>query len=178
MKLRCDHRSWIASLAITNFIRKKVFNSLTGFEPRDSSLSPLRWRCSALPTKLWRSICWEQTNLSSSSLTVTGVRREMKLIWTAGIQMKLRCDHRSWIASLAITNFIRKKVFNSSTGFEPIASALALQCSTNWAMKIHMLGVDQFIEFNFTRDRNETWNEVNLNCSNTWWNIEMWSSQL
>ena len=41
-------------------------------------------------------------------------------------------------------------------GFEPMASALALQCSTNWAMKTHMLEADQFIEFNSTRDRNET----------------------
>ena len=28
----------------------------------------------------------------SSSLPVTGMKREMELIWTAGIQMKLRCD--------------------------------------------------------------------------------------
>ena len=32
-------------------------------------------------------------------------------------------------------------------GFEPMASALALQCSTNWAMKTHTLGAGQFIEF-------------------------------
>ena len=42
---------------------------------------------------------------------------------------------------------------------EHIASTLALQCSTNWALKTHMLGTDQFIEFIFTRDRNEMWNE-------------------
>ena len=52
-----------------------------------------------------------------------------------------------------------------------MASVLALQCSTNWAMKTQMLGADQLIEFIFTRDRNETWNEVfrakiynRLNC--------------
>ena len=28
-----------------------------------------------------------------------------------------------------------------------MASALALQCSTNWAMKTHILGAGQFIEF-------------------------------
>ena len=32
-------------------------------------------------------------------------------------------------------------------GFEPMASALAQQCSTNWAMKTHMLGAGQFVEF-------------------------------
>ena len=37
-----------------------------------------------------------------------------------------------------------------------MASALALQCSTSRAMKTHMeLAADQFIEFIFTRDRNE-----------------------
>ena len=35
-----------------------------------------------------------------------------------------------------------------------MASALALQYSTNWAMETHMLGADQFIKFIFTRDRN------------------------
>ena len=35
-------------------------------------------------------------------------------------------------------------------GFEPMASVLALQCSTNRAMKTHMLGADQFIELIFT----------------------------
>ena len=57
-----------------------------------------------------------------------------------------------------------------------MASTLALQCSTNWALKTHMLGTDQFIEFIFTRDKNETWNEVDLNCENTD-EIEMRSSQ-
>ena len=39
-----------------------------------------------------------------------------------------------------------------------MASALALQCSTNYnrAMETHMLQEDQFIEFIFPHDRNET----------------------
>ena len=37
-----------------------------------------------------------------------------------------------------------------------MASALALQCTTNWTIKTHMLGADQFIEFIFTRHKNET----------------------
>ena len=40
-----------------------------------------------------------------------------------------------------------KNVFEALTGFEPMASALALQCSTNWAMKSQRLGVVQFVEF-------------------------------
>ena len=44
--------------------------------------------------------------------------------------------------------------FGTSTGFEPMTSVLALQCSTNWAMKTHALGEGQFVEFNLTRERN------------------------
>ena len=98
--------------------------------------------------------------------------------WTAGIRMKLRCDHRSCDLNLyTIANFRPKNTFRASTGFKRMASALALRCSTNWVMKTHMLAADQFIEFVFTRDRNDTWNEVNLNCGNTD-EIEMWSSEL
>ena len=45
-------------------------------------------------------------------------------------------------------NSTKKKVFfGASTGFEPVASALALQCSPSWAMKTHILEAGQFIEF-------------------------------
>ena len=40
-------------------------------------------------------------------------------------------------------------------GFEPMASALALRCSTNWAMKTS-LEAGQFVEFILTRGKNET----------------------
>ena len=70
-----------------------------------------------------------------------------------------------------------KKIFRSSTGFKPMAFVLVLQCSTNWAMKIHMLAADQFIKLIFTHDRNEMWNEVDFNSGNTV-EMEMWSSQL
>ena len=56
---------------------------------------------------------------------------------------------------------MRKKKFRTSTGFEPMAAALALQCSTNWAMKNHTLGAGQFVESILTREWNETWNDVN-----------------
>ena len=58
-----------------------------------------------------------------------------------------------------------------------MASALVLRCTTYWAMKTHMLGADQFFEFIFTRNKNETWTEVDLNSENTD-EMEMWSSQL
>ena len=58
-----------------------------------------------------------------------------------------------------------------------MASVLVMQCSTNWAVKIHMSGADQLIEFIFSCDKNEMWNEVDLNSRNTD-EMEMWSLQL
>ena len=60
--------------------------------------------------------------------------------------MKWRCDHRSYDCELSNRKLSPKNVFGASRGFEPMASALTLQCSTNWAMKTHTLGAGQFIE--------------------------------
>ena len=44
-------------------------------------------------------------------------------------------------------------------GFEPVTSALALQCSPSWAMKTHILEAGQFIEFiNPWKEWNTEWN--------------------
>ena len=53
-----------------------------------------------------------------------------KVNWTAGIPMKLRCDHRSCNRNLT-NDFSPKTIFRTSTEFKPMASALALQCSTD-----------------------------------------------
>ena len=49
--------------------------------------------------------------------------------------MKWRCDHHSCNCDLRNRKLSQKNVFGASTGFEPVASALALHCSTNCAMK-------------------------------------------
>ena len=68
-----------------------------------------------------------------------GHTNEMK-VWSS----QLHCD-------CYLSNFLLqlspKNVFGVSTQFEPMASALAQQCSTNWARKTHTLGAGQFIEF-------------------------------
>ena len=51
---------------------------------------------------------------------------EMKLILNCGDTEEIEI-----IAIQAIASFDPKKKFRASTGFEPMASALALQCSTN-----------------------------------------------
>ena len=54
-----------------------------------------------------------------------------------------------------------------------MAFALALRYSTNWAMKNHTLGAGQFVEFILTHERNETWNDDDVNCGNTNLNEDM-----
>ena len=85
----------------------------------------------------------------------------------------------------------QNKFFGASTGFEPVASAFAMQCSTSWATKTNTLEAGQFIEFinpwkewnterNYvdcgdTNEMNNTeWNDVN--CGNTN-EMSMWPSQ-
>ena len=54
----------------------------------------------------------------------------------------------------------------------------SISAAVLWPTKTHMsVGSHQFIDFIFTPDRNETRNEVNLNCGNTD-EMEMWSSKL
>ena len=58
-----------------------------------------------------------------------------------------RYDRRSGNCILINCKLTRKNVGNS-TVFEPVVVALALQCSTNWAMKTRtLLGAGQFVEF-------------------------------
>ena len=68
-----------------------------------------------------------------------------------------------------------KNVFGASTGFEPMVSALALQCSTKSAMKTHTLEVGQFIEFIVPVKGMK--HEYYVNCGRTN-EMKMWSSQL
>ena len=53
------------------------------------------------------------------------------IMWTADIRMKWRCDHRGFDYDLSNRKLSLKNVFGASSGFERMASALALQCSTN-----------------------------------------------
>ena len=79
---------------------------------------------------------------------------------TAGIQLNL---------NLSNCEVARKKFFGASKGFEPVASAFALYCSTSWAMETHTLRAGQFIGFiNPWKEWNKKWNDVN--CGNTKWN--------
>ena len=106
--------------------RKKGFRGFNGIRTRGLCVSA----AVLYQPELWRPICWRPANLLSSS---TRERNETKneMMWTAGIQMNWVCDHRSESQFKQLRKSPKKKDFGASTGFEPVASALALQCSTS-----------------------------------------------
>ena len=105
--------------------RKKGFRGFNGIRTRGLGVSA----AVLYQPELWRPIHWRATNLLSSS---TRERNETQneMMWTAGIQMKWVCDHHSE-SQLSNCEKARKKDFGALTGFEPVVSALALQCSTS-----------------------------------------------
>lgn len=55
-------------------------------------------------------------------------------------------DNKNTFTLLSVNNILQinlKTVFETSMGFKPRSSALALQCSANRAAKTHMLGAGQ-----------------------------------
>ena len=80
-------------------------------------------------------------------------------------------EMKMWSSHVVIAKYSRKMF----SGFKPMASALALQCSTNWAMKTHTVGAGQFGEF--IVPMRGTRHECYVNCGHTN-EMKMWSSQL
>ena len=65
-----------------------------------------------------------------------------------GWKFQWRYDRPSGNCILSNCKLTRKNVGNSGNGIQPMVFALALQCSTKWAMKTHtLLGAGQFVEF-------------------------------
>ena len=89
MKWICDHRSESQFKQLRNSPKK----SFSGLQ-RDSNLWPLRSAAVLYQPELWRPIHWEPANwLSSSTCERNETQNEM--MWTARIQMKWICYHRS-----------------------------------------------------------------------------------
>ena len=107
--------------------------------------------------------CWFWFLCSPTYFSVTDLFCNMKMIWTAEIQIfKWRYDHRSGNCNLSNCKYPPppKENGGASTGFEPMASPLQLQHSSiNFELwrPIHKMGADHFVEFVLTPERNETW---------------------
>ena len=103
---------------------KNVFGASTGFEPMVNQLNLVQLKTHMLGAGQFIEFI----------VPVKGIMKHISILWTAYIQMKWRRDHRSSACDLNNRKLSPKNVFGASSGFEPVASALALQCSTNWVI--------------------------------------------
>ena len=71
--------------------RKKGFRGFNGIRTRGLCVSA----AVLYQPELWRPICWRPANLLSSSTRERNETHWNEMMWTAGIQMKWVCDHRS-----------------------------------------------------------------------------------
>ena len=103
----------------------------------------------------------------------TVLRMEWRWCELRKFKFKRKYDHRSG-------NCNRKKNFGTSTGFKPMASALALHCYTSWATKTQTLGTGQIADFFLTREwkqrsQNPYWDWYNTLCLSKnhlpWWDV-------
>ena len=78
------------NLSNCEIARKKVFRGFNGIRTRGLCVSA----AVLYQPELWRPIHWEPANLLSSSTRERNQTRN-EMMWTAGIQMKWICDHRS-----------------------------------------------------------------------------------
>ena len=78
---------------------------------------------------------------------------------------KWRYDRRSGNCNLSNCKLTLKIFFRTLMGFKPMACALALQCFTNWAMKIHALIGSNLICWVHLNPWMEGNNEDDVNCA-------------
>ena len=83
----------------------------------------------------WK-ILWTHSAVSRESITFWPPRWRIRFY----IRVHTTLNHSHFEMKVCSSQLSPKNVFWASMGFEGMASALALQCSTNWAMKTHTLG--------------------------------------
>ena len=92
---------------------------------------------------------------------------------------RLKCDHRSNFSNLSNWKGEARKKIRASTGFEPVASAMSVRCSTNWVMKPHVGSEVNLLSSYFPvqwSDVKYIWNNSYLYCGCI--RSEEWSSQI
>ena len=64
-----------------------------------------------------------------------------------------------------------------STGFEPMTSAMPVQCSNQLSYEVTQLRAGQFVGLMFSRERNVVWKKCYMKCG-VWNQLKIWSSHL
>ena len=64
-----------------------------------------------------------------------------------------------------------------STGFEPMTSAMPVQCSNQLSYEVTQWRAGQFVGLMFSRERNVIWKKCYMQCG-VWNQMKIWSSHL
>ena len=110
--------------------RKKGFRGFNGIRTRGLCISA----AVLYQPELWRPIHWRPANLLSSS---TRERNETQneMMWTAGIQMKWVCDHRSESQFKQLRKSPKKRISGLHCSYEIHTSVLEARQGTTWARR-------------------------------------------
>ena len=89
-------------------------------------------------------------------------------------QMKIWSSHLLDNLSNCLVNL---KNSGDSTGFEPMTSAMPVQCSNQLSYEVTQWRAGQFVGLMFSRERNVIWKKCYMQCG-VWNQMKIWSSHL
>ena len=97
----------------------------------------------------------------------------MKTNWLS-FQMKIWSSHLLDNLSNCLMNL---KNSGDATGFEPMTSAMPVQCSNQLSYEVTQMRAGQFVGLVFSRERNVVWKKRDMKCG-VWNQMKIWSSHL
>ena len=105
---------------------------------------------------------------------------EYAYIWKKCMKCSVWNQMKMWSLHLLdnLSNcLINLKNSGDSTGFEPMSSAMPVQCSKQLSYELTQLRADQFVGLMFSRERNVVWKKCCMKCG-VWNQMKMWSLHL
>ena len=152
-------------------MKMKNSGDSTGFEPMTS----------AMPVQCSNQLSYEVTQWRAGQFVGLMFSRERNVIWNkcymqCGVwnQMKIWSSHLLDNLSNCLMNL---KNSGDSAGFEPMTSAMPVQCSNQLSYEVTQWRAGQFVGLMFSRERNVIWNKCYMQCG-VWNQMKIWSSHL
>ena len=152
-------------------LEPEKFRWLTGFEPMTS----------AMPVQCSNQLSYEVTQLRAGQYVGLMFSRERNVVWK---KCYMKCgvlnQLKTWSSHLLdnLSNcLLNLKNSGDSTGFEPMTSAMPVQCSNQLSYEVTQLRAGQYIGLMFSRERNVVWKKCYMKCG-VLNQLKTWSSHL
>ena len=143
MKCRCDHRSCTCKFYHLQILaRKKKNKNKNRNKTKQFRASTGSTNSPCLSAAVLFQLSYKDPYVVHRPIYRVHLWHELREYrWTGDVISQLHLQFKQ----LQILARKKKKKFRASPGFEPMASALALQLALRWrwAMKAHILGADQ-----------------------------------